>query len=293
MYEAHFGLSAKPFSLVPDPDLLYPSRRHRRALALMEYGLSSGAAFAVITGEVGAGKTTLLKYFLRTIGADVTVGLISNTHASLGDVLDWVTSAFDLQPPARDPATLYNHFVDFVLQQYAEGRRTMLFVDEAQNVGPAMLEKLRMLSNINAGKDLLLQIVLIGQPELLEELNRPELRQFAQRVSISYHLGPLDAEETAAYVLHRLAKVGGRRDIFSADALAVLHYFTGGVPRLINNLADLALVYGFGAEAQQIDGRQIIEVVADRQSTGLSPFLALPAPTRDETFNHILRGVAA
>ncbi|MFD2265572.1 ExeA family protein [Lacibacterium aquatile] len=293
MYEAHFGLSGKPFALVPDPDLLYPSRRHRRALALLEYGLSSGAAFAVITGEVGAGKTTLLKHFLRTIGPEVTVGLISNTHASLGDVLDWVTSAFDLSPPARDPATLYNHFVDFVLQQYAEGRRTMLFVDEAQNIGPQMLEKLRMLSNINSGKDLLLQIVLIGQPELLAELNRPDLRQFAQRISISYHLGALDAEETAGYVLHRLSKVGGRRDIFTADALAILHYFTGGVPRLINNLADLALVYAFGAESAHVDGRQIIEVVADRQATGLSPFLDLPMPSRDDSLRVILRGEAA
>ncbi len=272
MYESFYGLRSKPFSLLPDPNMMYASRLHRRALALLEYGIESQAGFAVITGEIGSGKTTLIKYFLRTLDEKVVVGLITNTHSSLGDPLDWVAQAFDIQIANRDPASLYNAFVEFVIEQYAAGKRTVLIIDEAQNFCAQTLEKLRMLSNINSGGDLLLQMILIGQPELLATLNRPELHQFAQRISVSYHLGPLGPSETGGYVAHRMAAAGGSPEVFTKLAGAGIYYFTRGVPRLINSLCDMALVYGFAEEQPIIDLDTVISVVRDRQASGLSPF---------------------
>lgn len=291
MYESFYGLRSKPFSLLPDPDVMYASRLHRRALALLEYGIESQAGFAVITGEIGSGKTTLIKYFLRTLDEKITVGLITNTHSSLGDPLDWVAQAFDIPVASRDPASLYNAFVEFVLAQYAAGRRTVLIIDEAQNFCAQTLEKLRMLSNINSGGDLLLQMILIGQPELLTTLNRPDLHQFAQRISVSYHLGPLGPSETGSYIAHRLTVAGGAADIFTRLACAGIYYFTRGVPRLINSLCDMALVYGFAEEQGIIDLDTIIAVVRDRQTSGLSPFRRVPEEAKLDELASEISGV--
>ncbi len=277
MYEHFYGLSGKPFSLLPDPDFLYDSKRHRMAINLLDYGMMTQAGFVVITGEVGTGKTTIIRRFLKGVGADVTVGVISNSSKGLGKLLGWVSMAFELDHRGRDQIKLYNAFVAFLVEQYAKGKRSVLIIDEAQNLGADALEELRMLSNVNNERDQLLQIVLVGQPELVETLRRPELRQFVQRIAVHCHLDPLTAEETTAYVRHRLAVVGGPPDLFDDDACAAVHYFSRGIPRLINQLCDVALVYGFSDEARTIDFAIVYEVAASRERMGLTPFRPLPA----------------
>ena len=277
MYEGFFHLSGKPFSLLPDADSIYPSKRHRRALALLDYCIDSHAGFAVITGEVGAGKTTIVRRFLRLTPRELTVGVVTNTSASMGSLLALICAAFGLAQDGLDNIALSNVFVDFLLDRYAKGFRTLLVVDEAQNLSLEMLEALRMLSNVNVEKDILLQVVLVGQPELLDTLRRNELRQFAQRISVHYHLEALEAEETKAYIHHRLSIVGGETSLFDDSVCAVVHYFTGGVPRLINLLCDLALVYAFAEGEARVSADTVVEVVNNRSASGLSPFAPLPA----------------
>lgn len=275
MYEAFFGLSGMPFSLLPDADFLFLSRRHQRALNLLDYGTLAQAGFMVITGEVGAGKTTVVRRYLKRAGEDTVVGLITNPSENAGRLLSWVLGAFDLQEKG-DEAALYAAFVSFLLSQYARGRRAILIIDEAQNLSDALLEELRMFSNVNNEKDQLLQIVLVGQPELLARLKKPELRQFVQRISVHCHLDPLIPSETAAYIRYRLQLVGGSPSLFDNEACAAVHYFTGGVPRLINLLCDQTLVYCYSEDQEEVTTEMVSEVVLDRVAAGLSPFKALP-----------------
>jgi type II secretory pathway predicted ATPase ExeA len=294
MYESFYGLSAKPFSLLPDADFLFLSRRHRRAINLLEYGIVTQAGFIVITGDVGAGKTTIIRRFLKSAGPEVTVGVITNASHSLGRLLGWVMTAFEMESTVgEDPIVLYNRFVEFLLAQYAKGKRTVLVIDEAQNLKPDMLEELRMLSNVNNEKDQLLQMVLVGQPELLDMLKRPELRQFVQRISVHCHLDPLAASETAAYIRHRLGVVGGGPEIFDDLACAAVHHFTGGVPRLINLLCDQSMVYGFSEDRPQIDYEIVAAVVADRNRAGLSAFQPLADNWTPASLNIQLQSVLA
>ncbi|HAX91148.1 MAG TPA: general secretion pathway protein [Rhodospirillaceae bacterium] len=276
MYESFYGLSAKPFSLLPDADFLFYSKRHQRAITLLDYGILTLAGFLVITGEVGAGKTTIIRRYLKSVGDDVTVGLITNPSRTIGRLLDWITLAFDLDTNERDEAKLYHRFVDFLLQQYANGKRTVLIIDEAQNLGADQLEELRMLSNVNNEKDQMLQVVLVGQPELLEALKKPELRQFVQRIAVHCHLDPLTPAETAAYIRHRLGVVGGSPELFDDIACAAVHFFTGGVPRLINLLCDQAMVYSFSEDKTTVSAETVAEVAQDRGQSGLSAFRVLP-----------------
>lgn len=277
MYQEFYGLSGMPFSLLPDADFLFPSRRHRRAMNLMDYGIVTEAGFIVITGEVGAGKTTVVRRYIKNAGKDVVVGVVTNPSQSLGRLLNWVAMAFEFKDTQGDDAKLYHAFVDFLLEQYGKGKRTVLIIDEAQNLSAAMLEDLRMLSNVNNEKDQLLQIMLVGQPELLETLKKPELRQFVQRIAVHCHLDPLVPAETAAYIRHRLALVGGAPELFSDEACAAVYFFTGGVPRLINLLCDQSMVYGFSEDQESITPEVIAEVALDRAGAGLSPFRAVEA----------------
>jgi len=276
MYEAFFSLSAKPFSLLPDADFLFMSKRHRAALSLLEYGMMNQAGFIVISGEVGMGKTTVIRRYLHECGPDVTVGIITNSSKGFGKLLSWIAMAFEIDHRGRDYVKLYDRFVEFLLEQYAAGKRAVLIIDEAQNLKADTLEDLRMLSNVNNEKDQLLQIVLVGQPEMLTTLKKPELRQFVQRISAHCNLDLLDVAETSQYIRHRLAVVGGDPSIFSDQACLMIHSFTGGVPRLINLLCEMALVYAFSEEALVIGEDLIIDVVNDRRQGGLSPFLPDP-----------------
>jgi len=278
MYEEFFGLTGKPFSLLPDADFLFASRRHKRAIALLDYGTLTQAGFVAITGEVGAGKTTVVRRYLRSVGNDVCVGLITNPSRTIGRLLDWILSAFELEATggANDTAALYHRFVAFLLAQYAAGKRVVLMIDEAQNLGPEQLEELRMLSNVNNEKDQMLQVVLVGQPELLATLKTDALRQFAQRIAVHCHLDPLDPAETAAYIRHRLGIVGGAAGLFDDRACAAVHFFALGVPRLINLLCDQAMVYAFSDERRTIDAETVADVALDRARMGLSAFRPLP-----------------
>ncbi|MDE2029138.1 MAG: AAA family ATPase [Alphaproteobacteria bacterium] len=280
MYESFYGLSGPPFSLLPDAGFLFMSRRHRRAVNLLDYGIAAQAGFIVMTGEVGAGKTTLIRRYLKNAGADVAVGVITNASPASGCLLDWVAMAYGFENEGLEGIRLHARFVDFLVKQYGSGKRAVLIVDEAQNLTPAMLEDLRMLSNVNNEKDQMLQIILVGQPELLETLKRPDLRQFVQRISAHCHIDPMTAAETAAYIRHRLGVVGGAADLFDDDACAAVHYFTGGVPRLINLLCDQAMLYAFSDDRPRIGSDLVVEVAADHGRAGLSAFRAPPALSR-------------
>jgi general secretion pathway protein A len=292
MYENFYGLSGKPFSLLPDADFMFLSTNHRHAVNLLEYGMLTKAGFIVISGDVGAGKTIIIRRYLKSVAQDVTVGLITNPSATLGRLLGWIAMAFEIPDDGKqDNVMLYNRFVEFLLAQYAKGKRAILIIDEAQNLDAAMLEELRMLSNVNNEKDQLLQIVLVGQPELLDKLRKPELRQFVQRIAVHYHLEPLMPPETSAYIHHRLNVVGGSPALFDATACAAVHYFTGGVPRLINLLCDQALVYGFSEDLPYVNFETVAAVVLERNRAGLSAYRDLPKGWTEPSFLHEIRGI--
>jgi type II secretory pathway predicted ATPase ExeA len=264
LYTAHFGFTERPFSLLPDPDFMFQSKAHTRAFSVLEYGLMTHAPLTMLTGEVGMGKTMLLQALLRKIDDDITLGLVSNAQGDRGDLLRWVLNALDVRLPAEtDYVSLFQHFQNFVIDEYAAGRYVVLIIDEAQNLGADMLEELRMLTNMNSGKDELLQIILAGQPELRELIQRPHLRQFAQRVTATYHLNPFTRADTASYIRHRLQHVGGSGEEFSSQAVSHIHTEAEGIPRSINKLCDLALVYAASAGSTIVGKPVVRELIRD------------------------------
>ncbi|MCF7969737.1 MAG: AAA family ATPase [Methylococcaceae bacterium] len=272
MYTKFYGLTKKPFSLIPDPSFLFLSQKHKKALTTLQYGLVSQAGFTVITGEIGSGKTTLVRSLLKKIEVQCEVGLITNTHSAFGSLLTWVLAAFNIESTASNKADQYNAFVKFITQKSNAGIRVVLIVDEAQNMDIQTLEELRLLSNINTEQQIMLQLILVGQPELVDKLNQPELIQFSQRISIEYHLTPLNYEETEQYINFRLKVAGSTENIFLPSACAALFYYSSGVPRLINNLADLALVFAFAADKKEINWKVIVDVVRERTIGGIKRF---------------------
>ena len=273
MYESFYGFKEKPFSLLPDPVFLFMSEKHRRALAMLRYGVMNEAGFTVITGEIGSGKTTLIRLLLNEINHDytTTVGIVSNTHRTFGELLEWVLLAFKLEYRGKKKVELYQTLAEFIAKEYSQGRRTVLIIDEAQNLDVEALEELRMLSNINADKNQLLQLILIGQPALQEILRLPELHQFAQRIAVAFNLKTLNLEESWQYIRHRLQIAGGDPNLFDTKACAAVYYYTRGTPRLINVLCDTALVYAFGEQKQRIDADLICEVVQEKIKEGILP----------------------
>ena len=268
MYEAFYGLKEKPFSIQPDPDFLYFGRRHSYAYAMMEFGIKNGAGFSVLSGEIGCGKTTLIRHLLNDLAATHVVGLVYNTHKDIADLLEWIMLAFGLPYEGKSRVALYETFQHFLIEQHGLDKRVLLIVDEAQNLNPDALESLRMLSNINADKHQLLQVILVGQPQLKAMLMRPDLQQFAQRVAVDFHIKPLDAAEVKNYILHRLAKAGREMPLFTTAACSRIAEASRGVPRVINILCDTALVYGFAAESERIGLTLVEEVLKDRAEFG-------------------------
>ncbi|MDX1763965.1 MAG: AAA family ATPase [bacterium] len=277
MYESFYQFQEKPFSLLPDPRFLFHSVKHDMALAKLEYGLLNKAGFTVISGGIGTGKTTLIRHMLHHLDRDLTVGLINNTHGAFGSLMDWISMAFSLPRKGKDDFALFYQFMDFIIEEYGAGRRTVLIMDEAQNMPVEMLEELRVLSNINADKDQLLQIILVGQTELEDSLSRPELVQFAQRIAVHFALTPLREDETAGYIRHRLEVAGGPDNLFEPEALAAIHHYSGGVPRLINVLSDAALVCGFAVDSPVITAALVHQAARDQQISGLLPLAATVA----------------
>jgi general secretion pathway protein A len=273
MYEAYYGLREKPFSILPDPDLIYWCQNHRLAFAMLEFGVMNSAGFTVITGEIGCGKTTLVRYLLRRLDDHLTVCLISNTPRGPDGLLRWVMMSLN-QPFEESYPALFKRFQRFLYDQYNKGRRTILIVDEAQNLGLEALEELRMLSNVNADKDQFLQIILVGQPQLKDMLRTPQLLQFAQRISSDFHLRPLNVHEVSEYIDFRLKAVGSHYRLFSDAACKTIAEASRGIPRTINILCDTALVYGFAAGAQDITAEIVTTVIENKAQFGVLPLTA-------------------
>ena len=278
MYESFYNFKQKPFSLLPDSDFLYLGGRHLEALSLLEYGLIQGASIVLITGGIGCGKTTLVRHLIKNQDLDMVVGNITNTHQSFGELLKWVMLAFDLEFRDRDKVELYRDLMDFLQTQYHQGKRVTLIIDEAQNLSMEALEELRMLSNINVDKEQMLQIILVGQPELRDVLRRPELHQLAQRVSVDYYLDTMDPNETFEYIRHRVAIAGGDENLFDIEAVKEIYEASKGVPRLTNTICDTALVYGYAEQAKMIGPGIIKEVVRDKNEGLILPLQNEAAP---------------
>ncbi|CAN5660672.1 hypothetical protein BH23ACI1_BH23ACI1_01400 [soil metagenome] len=270
MYERFYELRERPFALSPDPDYLYPSRVHREALDYLRYGLESQAGFVVITGEIGSGKTTLLQTLLRGIDNETTVGRIVNTMLEPRELLETIMIDFGLEPAGRSKPVMLRDLAQYLVDQRLAGRLVLLVIDEAQNLSLAALEELRMLSNLETEKSKLMQIVLVGQPNLRDKLSAPELEQLRQRITVSYHLDPLDAEETANYINHRLrlASLGTPLE-FPRDVTEVIHARSRGVPRIINVICDAALVFGYAEDRRQVDITLMYDVLGELEATGV------------------------
>lgn len=279
IYTTYFKLKERPFALLPDPEFIYWSESHKRASAMLEYGLVTRAPITLITGEVGAGKTTLLQHLIRSAGDEVRIALLSNSTGERSDLLRWLLLALD-QKVARENnyIELFEQFQSFLIAEYAAGRRVVVIIDEAQSLTRESLEELRMFTNINNGKDELLQLILVGQPELRDIVQRPDMIQFAQRVSSAFHLPAMDAQTVRNYIVHRLQVAGGEATIFSSSALDLIHQETGGVPRLVNQLCDLSMVYAYSKESRSVTQQIVQQVLEDGVFFGVKSSQAPQTP---------------
>jgi general secretion pathway protein A len=272
LYADFFGMSERPFTLLPDPSFLYWSRQHTRAFSVLEFGILSRAPITLITGEIGAGKTTLLQELLGKIEAKVTIGLISNAQGGRGELLQWVLNSLSV-PFTRNSSyvQMFQQLQEFLIQEYAEGRRVILIFDEAQNLSSEGLEELRMLTNINANKDELIQLILVGQPELRDMVRKPSMRQLAQRVAASFHLSSMDCETVHSYIHHRLKVAGGSGAEFTPEACDIVFGATGGVPRLVNQLCEFSLLYAWSSESRLVTAVIVRDVLTDGVFFGVRP----------------------
>ncbi len=268
MYTKAFGLKKRPFILSPDPDFLYLSRGHDLALTHLEYGLMHNVGFLALTGEIGAGKTTLLKYlFDKAQHGSLDIAMVFNTFLDPKSLLEMLAKEFNLTPASTSKTDLVDALFNHFLEQYSKKQRCVIVVDEAQNLPIESFEELRMLSNLEVGTDFLVQIVLVGQPQLRERLSHPSLAQLRQRISTHYHLSPLSIDEVGNYVEHRLNLAGYDRPdpLFDVDALRRIGEVSQGIPRLINSICDACLTYAYGEERDQVALDTVERVLADNE----------------------------
>lgn len=265
MFEPYFGFSAAPFQLSPDPSFFYGSRGHKRAHAYLQYGLYQSEGFIVLTGEVGAGKTTLIRSLLRELDSDKVVATqLVSTQLDADSLLRAVAAAFGIAVRDKDKAGVLAQLEAYLLGLVEHKRKALLIVDEAQNLAPAAVEELRMLSNFQVGNHALLQSFLVGQPQLRDLMRSASMQQLRQRVIAAYHLGPLDQDETRAYIEHRLKHVGWQDDPhFDHAAFPAIHAHTGGVPRRINTLCTRLLLAAFLSEKHAIGAADVARVTAE------------------------------
>jgi general secretion pathway protein A len=258
-YLEHFKLSEQPFRLTPDPDFLYWSKQHARAKAYMESTIWLADGFVVITGEIGSGKTTLLQSFLSELDDDVVYAVVSQTQLTPTQFLQAVLTEFGFKPFNKRKVELLDMLNMFLIEQYSNGKKVVLIVDEAQNLSTKVLEEIRMISGIETHKEKVLRIILAGQPELKDTLDSDGLKQLVQRVRLRFHIGPLDRREMREYIERRLSVAGRKEtDLFADDSFDVVYRFSGGIPRLINTLCDTALLCAFADEKETVEAIDVI-----------------------------------
>ncbi len=265
MYEEFYNLLSKPFSLSPDSKCFFMSPQHSQALATFQYSLLSNAGLTLITGESGVGKTSLIRRVMSNLDGTVRTALISNTHVDLGRILPWVLSAFEVPADYSDDLSCYSSLKEFLAQQAEASRRAVLIVDEAQNLSLEALEGLRVLNNLNVDENSGLQLVLVGRPELADKLSQKSQRHLAQRIAIDYAIDPFDFEIADEYISFRLNLSGGKSEIFDYVSRASIFYHSHGIPRLINSICDLAMVYGFGESLETVDLRLVKKVLQSKK----------------------------
>lgn len=276
MYETYFGLAEVPFSIAPDPRYLYMSERHREAFAHLLYGIKNDGCFVLLTGEVGTGKTTICRCLLEQLPENCDVAFIFNPKLTAKELLATICKEYGI--PCTNSRSTVSEYVgkinDYLLAAHAKGRKTLLIIDEAQNLSVQVLEQMRLLTNLETNRRKLLQVILLGQPELRDMIARPTLQQLAQRITARYHLGPLSKHEVAAYIAHRLEVSGGHSRLFPSSTVAALCRLSGGIPRLINILCDRALlgayIEGESAVSRRILAKAAREVFGDRYSMRLN-----------------------
>jgi general secretion pathway protein A len=310
MYRQFFGLNKRPFVLSPDPEFFFLSRGHDLAFTHLEYGLVQNAGFVALTGEVGTGKTTLLKYLFQSVRTSLDIAMILNTQVDPLTLLQMLVREFELDCAAGGKSDLLEVLFDFFSRQYSRGNRCVIVVDEAQNLPLDSFEELRMLSNFEVGNDFLVQIILVGQPQLRERLSHRSLAQLAQRISVHYHLAPLSADEVGDYIQHRLKVAGYLRPgrLFQEAAVTLMTQACGGIPRVINTVCDAALTYAFADELEQIGTDVVDKVLRDNAllvvaswngepetATGWPPSTDLPQKNAfsslPDDLQHVLSGI--
>ncbi len=267
MYRKFFGLKKRPFILSPDPEFLYLSRVHDLALTHLEYGIIHNVGFLALTGDVGAGKTTLLKYLFEKVKDSLDIAMVFNTNLDPTSFLEMLTREFELNPSSRNKTDLFDALTDHFINEYSKGNRCVVIVDEAQNLPTETFEELRMLSNLEMGSDFLLQIILVGQPQLRERLSDYSLSQLAQRISVHFHLTPLPLNEVGAYISHRLKVAGysGSDPLFLNDAIDTIGRLSRGIPRVINSICDACMTYAFADDLKQVSAEVVERVIKDNE----------------------------
>jgi len=269
VYERFYGFKVKPFALLPQEEFMFLSRQHRMALDLLVYGLRDRAMFCVVCGDIGTGKTTLMRYLLSRPGPRLVAAMISGVTGPFSELMQWMLSEFGLDYQGMDKIGMQQTLVSFLKRQEERGNRAVLVIDEAQALSPAVLEELRLFSNVNAGRTMLLQTVLVGQLTLRETLRRPEMRQFAQRVAVDFLLTPLDRDQTRAYIRYRLGISNpDHTDLFTPEACDAIFEASRGIPRIVNILCDTALVYGYADQKQEIDAVIVNQMLQDKAREG-------------------------
>ena len=291
MYTEFFGLSAKPFELLPNPEFLYLSKGHRKALSYLQYGVQEHAGFTLLTGEVGSGKTTLVRDIINKISADVTLSMIFNTRVDGAQLIAMINKDFGLKTEGKDKVHLITELNDFLLEECSSNRQPIIIIDEAQNLLAEGLEEIRLLSNLEADNFKMVQIILVGQPELKQMIAQPSLLQLRQRINISCHLSPLNREEAEEYIYHRLATVGNRDCVKFLDGVFdTIFRFSGGVPRLINLICDFLLLSAFVEETREIDMALVTDAVNELsfEETGTPHPSSVPSKTAHLPLQHTI-----
>jgi general secretion pathway protein A len=264
MYTSFFGFRCKPFQLTPDPEFLFMSRVHKRALTYLNYGITDNSGFILVTGEIGTGKTTIIRTLLKQIPQEIKIARINNTKVTSDQLIAMINEEFGIDTREKDKTEMLSDLTSFLIKIYSEGGRAVIIIDEAQNLSPRLLEEIRLLSNLETDKSKLLQIILMGQPELNVTLSRSELDQLRQRIAINTHISPLTRDETEDYIKHRLRIAGNEKSVsFEKGVMDAVYDFSKGIPRLINILCEFSLLAAYADEKRVLDLTLVKEVIND------------------------------